>query len=120
MLDNSSTSASYEKTGKRPNPVAFRGFGGETTLCPGRHFATTEILAFAAMMILRFDIEPVSGKWAAPTTYKASAQNMVPQPDTDIEVKINVRKGYEHKQWTVLLSGSEKGGAVLDNDMRES
>jgi cytochrome P450 len=25
------------------NPIAFRGFGGSTTLCPGRHFATTEI-----------------------------------------------------------------------------
>ncbi|RYP14069.1 hypothetical protein DL765_006603 [Monosporascus sp. GIB2] len=33
---------------KRPNPIAFRGFGGGTTLWPGRHFATTEALMFAA------------------------------------------------------------------------
>ncbi|KAF7950961.1 uncharacterized protein EAE97_002513 [Botrytis byssoidea] len=26
---------------KRHNPIAFRGFGGGTTLCPGRHFAAT-------------------------------------------------------------------------------
>ncbi|KAI1650981.1 cytochrome P450 [Daldinia loculata] len=30
--------------GKRINAVAFRGFGGGTTLCPGRHFATSKIL----------------------------------------------------------------------------
>ncbi|KAI0145447.1 cytochrome P450 [Xylariaceae sp. FL1272] len=40
----------------RQNPVAFRGFGGGTTLCPGRHFATTEILLFATLLMLRFDV----------------------------------------------------------------
>ena len=45
-------------TGRRHhiNPVAFRGFGGGTTLCPGRHFATSEILLLATLLLLRFDI----------------------------------------------------------------
>ena len=43
------------------DPVAFRGFGGGTTLCPGRHFATTGILATVAMMILRYDINACDG-----------------------------------------------------------
>ncbi|KAI1272186.1 cytochrome P450 [Xylaria sp. FL0933] len=47
--------------GKRHNPVAFRGFGGGTTLCPGRHFATTEILLFATLLTLRFDVRLANG-----------------------------------------------------------
>lgn len=39
------------------HPAAFRAFGGGKTLCPGRHFATNEILAFVAMIVLMFDIE---------------------------------------------------------------
>jgi len=46
---------------KRPSPVAFRGFGGGSTLCPGRHFTSTEVLAFVALMITRFDFEPTEG-----------------------------------------------------------
>lgn len=45
------------------NPVAFRAFGGGATLCPGRHFASTEILAFASIILLRFNIKPVTGSW---------------------------------------------------------
>ncbi|KAK3687885.1 hypothetical protein B0T22DRAFT_439466 [Podospora appendiculata] len=44
----------------RPNPAAFRGFGGGTTLCPGRHFATAEILVWTAMLLLRFDLVPAA------------------------------------------------------------
>jgi len=45
-------------------PGAFRAFGGGQTLCPGRHFVTTELLSLTAMMILRFDIVPVDkGVW---------------------------------------------------------
>lgn len=93
---------------KRPNPVAFRGFGGGTTLCPGRHFASTEILAFAALMALRFDIAPVSGKWVRPTTENAEMWATVPQPDKDIDVAITPRTGGElEKELTVFL-GSDK------------
>lgn len=106
------------ENGKRVNPVAFRGFGGGTTLCPGRHFVTTEILAFAALMIVRFDVEPVSGKWVTPTTDKAPGHNMVPQPDKDIEVKISRRKACEQQGWTVLLSESESQLVVSAEDMK--
>jgi len=40
--------------------ASFRAFGGGATLCPGRHFATSTLLAVIAMMVLRFDITPVS------------------------------------------------------------
>ena len=39
------------------HPAAFRAFGGGKTLCPGRHFAMSEILCFVAMVVMMFDIE---------------------------------------------------------------
>ena len=41
------------ENGKKPNPAAFRAFGGGTTLCPGRHFATTETFAVVTMLVMR-------------------------------------------------------------------
>ncbi|RFU81685.1 cytochrome p450 [Trichoderma arundinaceum] len=38
------------------HPAAFRGFGGGKTLCPGRDFATNEILMFVAMIVHGVDL----------------------------------------------------------------
>jgi cytochrome P450 len=37
--------------------LALRPFGGGTTLCPGRHFATNEIMGGLAALLLRLEIE---------------------------------------------------------------
>ncbi|KAI1084146.1 cytochrome P450 [Whalleya microplaca] len=51
---------------RKPNRVAFRAFGSGHVLCPGRHFASTEIMALAALLALKFDVLPVAGKWIEP------------------------------------------------------
>jgi cytochrome P450 len=95
---------------KRPSPVAFRGFGGGSTLCPGRHFVTTEVLAFVALMIVRFDIEPSSGSWKCPKTDKAGMQGTIAPPNDDVEVRISPTTGeLAGKKWNVVLSGLDKG-----------
>lgn len=43
------------------HPAAFRAFGGGRTLCPGRHFATTEVVMLAALMLVCFDFTAVDG-----------------------------------------------------------
>ncbi|KAI1849101.1 hypothetical protein JX266_005062 [Neoarthrinium moseri] len=48
---------------KKPNRVGLRAFGGGHILCPGRHFTSTEIMAFAVLLVLQFNVVPVSGKW---------------------------------------------------------
>lgn len=49
------------------HPAAFRGFGGGKTLCPGRDFATNEILSFAAMIIHALDlVAPDGGSLSVP------------------------------------------------------
>lgn len=64
------------------NRVAFRAFGGGHILCPGRHFAGTEIMALSALMVLQFNIVPVgTGKWVEPTWKNSPAQAGFPVPD---------------------------------------
>jgi len=41
---------------KSADPKMLRSFGGGVTLCPGRFFASIEILSYAASVIWRFDI----------------------------------------------------------------
>lgn len=56
---------------------AYRAWGGGQTLCPGRFFATTEILGSVAMVVMRFEVRPVGGKgvegvWSMPRVDGAS------------------------------------------------
>ncbi|KAF2179610.1 cytochrome P450 [Zopfia rhizophila CBS 207.26] len=106
---------------KRHNPIAFRGFGGGTTLCPGRHFASTEILAFTAMLILRFEIAPVDGKWKHLTTYKAGLWEVTPVPDDDIEVNISPRAGVDtNVRWRILVTDSDKAMPLSAEDVEST
>lgn len=99
---------------KQPTPIAFRGFGGGTTLCPGRHFVSTEVLMFSALMALRFDIRPVGGKWLRPTTEKSPLIAAIPIPDWDIDVEICPR---DDKKWIVSFSGYDKDMEISAEDI---
>lgn len=100
--------------GKRVNPVAFRGFGGGTTLCPGRHFSSTEILMFSALLVLRFDLVPVDGKWTAPATANSPIVNALPLPDWDVDVEMRPRNT---DTWRVTFSGYERGMEIAAEDI---
>ncbi|CAI7573402.1 unnamed protein product [Penicillium glandicola] len=52
--------------------MALRPFGGGTTLCPGRHFATNEIIGGLAALMLRLEIQVVE---------EDLIKNGMPQPD---------------------------------------
>lgn len=78
---------------KKKHPLAFRAFGGAPYICPGRHFATTEVMAIVAMLSMRFDMEPVGGKWKIPKE-KLNMFGSVLPPAEDIEVVFKERKGW--------------------------
>lgn len=99
---------------KRVNPIAFRGFGGGTTLCPGRQFASTEILMFSALLVLRFDLRPVGGKWTAPSTVNSSMASALPAPDWDLDVELRPR---DDKKWKISFSGYNKGMEIAAEDI---
>ena len=102
--------------GKRPNPVAFRAFGGGSTLCPGRHFSTNEILAVVIMFVMRYDIVPTSGEWTLPGTEKTNVAAVMMEPDTDVEVLVCCRKGFEEDHWEINLEDSDSAFAVVAED----
>ncbi|KAK7953561.1 hypothetical protein PG988_014255 [Apiospora saccharicola] len=104
--DEEQTEQQHGRRRNRINPAAFRGFGGGVTLCPGRHFATAEILLLVVMLVLRFDIQPVGGlPWATPSTKNSSQAEAVEQPDQDIEVHFTPLPGVRRRNWYVTSSG---------------
>lgn len=115
------TRFSRSSSNKRPNPVAFRGFGGGTTLCPGRHFASTEVMGFVVLMVLQFEIAPVGGKWAHLTSENADLWSTVPQPDRDIAVEVTLRDDcILDGQLEVIISGPGKTTERVDEGVEGS
>ncbi|KAI1298850.1 cytochrome P450 [Xylaria venustula] len=103
------------KKGRGYDPVAFRAFGGGTTLCPGRHFAATEILAFASLIILRFNAQPTgNGEWRPPTTEKTALGTTIRQPDYGIEIEL---QAHDDCKWAVHFSNSDKPMPVSAEDI---
>lgn len=109
-----------EEKKNRPRDVCFRAFGGGKTLCPGRHFATNEILAVVALFIARLDMKPAAGEWKLPTTANTNVAAVVMEPDDDIEVEIKTREGFEGVKWVIRLDDSEKIFAMVTEDTAEA
>jgi cytochrome P450 len=98
--------------------AAFRAFGGGSTLCSGRHFASTEIMAFTAVMLMRFDVKPVAGKWVQPTENKVDFWEATAGPDNDIEVEISpITGGNSGDTWKFTLSDSDRPIELSAEDM---
>lgn len=104
----------------RPRNAYFRAFGGGKTLCPGRHFATNEVLAVVAVFIARLDMEPIGGEWKYPATDNTNVAAVVMEPDNDIEVVIKEREGFEGVKWEIGLRSSEKVFALVTEDSAQT
>ncbi|KAK7752917.1 hypothetical protein SLS62_005076 [Diatrype stigma] len=109
-----------EEKKNRPRDYCFRAFGGGKTLCPGRHFATNEVLAVVAVFIARLDMRPAKGDWKLPTTANTNVAAVVMEPDDDIEVEIKTRKGFEDVKWVIGLHKSDKIFAMVTEDSGET
>lgn len=105
------------KTGEKRAPAAaFRAFGRGAVLCPGRHFVSTEILAFAALLLVRFDVRPLSGKWTEPR--KDYLMNTAfPFPKDKIAVEFTPKND---KKWEVTFSDNSKGINMAKEDLENS
>lgn len=79
------------------HPAAFRAFGGGKTMCPGRHFATGEILGLVGSIVVRFEMEDVdeSGKIAVPELddYILPVHILEPVAGSPVKVRIRLRQG---------------------------
>ena len=85
-------------------PGAFQSFGGGTTLCPGRHFATTMVLSVLIIFLTKYEIKPVSEAWTLPTQSAVHLSTSILPPDHDIKVVISRRTaGPEGSSWTFYI-----------------
>ena len=99
--------------GNSPNPqayplpkgvpsAAFRTFGGGTVICPGRHFAQSELMTLAAVLAIGFDITNTGG---TPLTLPPKDEERIPlamvKPKHDPHVTIRRRKGWEDVRFVI-------------------
>ena len=84
--------------------AAFRAFGGGTVICPGRHFAQSELMTFAAVLATGFDILDVDG---GPLQLPQKDDTRIPlsvmKPVHDPRVRIQRRRGWENVEWIIQL-----------------
>jgi cytochrome P450 len=79
--------------------TGFLSFGTSPNLCPGRHFATGEIMAVAAMMVLRYDLLPVNGSWKCPKLNHNAVTATVTPPLEGVDVNVTPRKEFAGTKW---------------------
>jgi hypothetical protein len=82
--------------------AAFRAFGGGTVICPGRHFAQSELMTLAAVLAIGFEITNPDG---TPLTLPAKDEERIPlamvKPKLDPRVRVRRRAGGEDVQFVV-------------------
>ena len=90
------------------HPSAFRTFGGGSTLCPGRHLASDEILVFTAMFLHGFDAGSTS---ETPRLPRRDDTNMlsITKPKKDLLLRLSRRQGMERVSWGVWKRGDVVG-----------
>ncbi|KAK0701165.1 cytochrome P450 [Apiosordaria backusii] len=113
-----------ENKPSRPKESCFRTFGGGKTLCPGRHFATNEILAVVAVFVSRMEMEVVDKTkgWEAPTSFNTGAAGQIMEPDWDVEVELRRREGVETEggvRWEVRLDKGDRVFKMVTEDYVE-
>ncbi|KAF2725188.1 cytochrome P450 [Polychaeton citri CBS 116435] len=86
---------------RKVHPGAFRAFGSGINLCPGRHFAQTEIAALTALMVLQFDLKDAltRGPYKPPKFEPSKVFHGVVRPDKDVEVTVTRRPGWQAKDF---------------------
>ena len=87
---------------------AYRAFGGGSWPCPGRLFSLNEIAASLVMVILQYDILPLTdgGEWK-PVKTMFHINTSVLTPKEDIEVEVRLRKGTETVDWRFHWAGDD-------------
>ncbi|KAI0390071.1 cytochrome P450 [Xylariaceae sp. FL0594] len=99
----------FLKTGQRKSTTkhpaaAFRGCGGGHVLCPGRHLASTEMLALMALILVRVDVVPPGGSWPEAKAGQSTGRAF-PLPKGRTLVEFVPRAA---DKWRVVFSDNDK------------
>lgn len=94
----------------------FMAFGVSPTICPGRHFSTSEILPLVAMIALRYDIDiaPVGRLWRAPPRTKSATTSNMSPVEGRFPLTLKKRQKYEGKLWKFKITeGTRQFGLAV-------
>ncbi|KAF9873733.1 prostacyclin synthase [Colletotrichum karsti] len=86
-------------------PKGFVGFGGGKHICPGRHFASGELLGSMVLLLVGFDVTSMSGgAITVPKTAEIplTGSHGKPFPGSDLRGIIRRRAGWENVYWKVV------------------
>ncbi|KAK8053584.1 cytochrome p450 protein [Apiospora saccharicola] len=98
---------SSEKSTAKQN--SFRAFGGGKTLCPGRYFAMNEIQAFVIMVVLQFDLRPVSGdRLKVPKKNDKILPVHILEPEEPVRARLQLRSGWDSTLDVRVVFGGEE------------
>ncbi|CAL3964967.1 unnamed protein product [Diplocarpon coronariae] len=105
-----SAKATLSKAELQAQKQGYFPFGGGKHLCPGRHFAKMEILAFVAGVVVGFDVDNQTGEdFKVPDMAFQKLGTAVKKPVRDVAVRIRRRHGWEDVRWRFASIGD---GAV--------
>jgi cytochrome P450 len=74
-----------------PSIKSMKPFGGGVTLCPGRHLAVNEVMAFIASALRRLDIQLVEDQKEVKPLTRYPAAGTYP-PDRNVSVRVRLKK----------------------------
>jgi hypothetical protein len=84
--------------------AAYRLFGGGSNICPGRHFAQSEILGFIAYFIASFDAVAADGcELVLPPKDEDSIPLTVLKPKRDVRLRLRRRTGLEATETRLIV-----------------
>jgi cytochrome P450 len=113
-----STVSPLPKAEQKQRKIGFAPFGGGAILCPGRYFASTEIMGVVATLVMGFEIvSRDGGKLRIPSIKKQTMAVQVRHPVGDIDVSIKRREGWENVGFgydVVGDGGAQEGALVFD------
>ncbi|KAK0112977.1 Cholesterol 7-alpha-monooxygenase [Cadophora gregata] len=96
----SSTKATLDKPTRQAQKQGYFPFGGGKHLCPGRHFAMMEILAFVAGIVVGFSVDSqTNDTFQVPDMAFQKLGTAVRKPVKDVDIRLRRRKGWEHVRW---------------------
>ncbi|KAL8722758.1 MAG: hypothetical protein Q9225_000819 [Loekoesia sp. 1 TL-2023] len=96
--------SSDNKDAKVSKTGAFRAFGGGQSLCSGRHFATLQVMAAAAMILARYDMSFVPGSWRLGEETCQNLSNAYEMPAREVRMRMAKRAncGRPGEQWAYI------------------
>ncbi|KAE8315275.1 cytochrome P450 [Aspergillus transmontanensis] len=101
-------------TDKKSKASGFLSFGLSPHICAGRHFATGEILALVALLIVRYDIRPIQGSWTEPKTNAKAVAASLPPAAEKFMVTAVARPEYQGVEWrTTVTPGKGTYGLII-------